>query len=497
MWWFGPNISGQEGTALVTERLLHHAAKTVGGNVDAADPNEDLAPGQSETAIGAAGSLVMSAWNDATNFIVSPSTLLQASGTGVGFSRDGAKTFTDLVGLPNNNPNEKWSGDPSVVAVDNGRAFLVSSLYLPIAANCSAGPAVFGIAVSVAVVTPNGVEFTNPIVAASGGDICAPGGPTAFLDKDFMTYDPVTRTVAISYTRLTFFPGLGTGQVEVVKAQLPFTPSFLDSDDFSAPIVVWAEEPNIENEGAYPALAYNYTVGADDIYVAWEHNWGSNTFNGDPYVYIYAAQVVAGTTPPVIVGTPDNPVVVTLGQRNSTAFGGVKSLDVVPIPGYNRGTSNDFPRISWNPVRNQVVIVWNDASTHPLGDIFLRSFYPGFTNPSDILKVNNDNSGTLHMFPAVCSLSDGSTALSWYDRRNFSRDSAETDLFAEIRPYIRVNAPDFKVTNVSSNWNADASVIVPNFGDYTDNTCTGTTVYFNWSDGRLGVPQPFVASTSK
>ncbi len=465
------------------------------GNVDAANPDEDLAPGQSETAIGAAGNLVMSAWNDATAFFVSPSTLPEASGTGVGFSRDGAQHFHDLVGLPNNNPNEKWSGDPSVVAVNNGQFFVVSSLYLPVfPINCSAGPAAYAVAVSIATVTSNGVQFTDPVIAASGGDYCATGGPSAFLDKDFMTYDPVTRTVAISYTRFTFFPGLGTGQIEVVKAQLPNSPPFLSSADFSAPIVVWPEEPNVENEGAYPALAYNSSAGADDIYVAGERNWGSNQFNGDPYVYIYAAQVVAGSNPPVIIGGPGNPVVVSLNQRNSTAFGGIKSLDLVPVAGYNRGTSNDFPRISWNAVRNKVAIVWNDASTHPLGDIFLRAFSPGLTNPSPIHKVNDDNSGALHMFPAVCSRTDGATVISWYDRRDFPPDSANTDLFAEVRDYLYQNGADFKVTNVSSDWLASSSILIPNFGDYTDNTCSGTTAYFNWSDGRTGVPQPFVAS---
>ena len=84
--------------------------------------------------------------------------------------------------------------------------------------------------------------------------------------------------------------------------------------------------------------------------------------------------------------------------------------------------------------------------------------------------------------------------LSWYDRRNFPPDSANTDLFAEVRSSIGVNGTDFKVTNVASNWNAASSLITPNFGDYTDNACSGTKTYFTWSDGRIGVPQPFVAS---
>ncbi len=184
---------------------------------------------------------------------------------------------------------------------------------LPINVDCSVGPSLYAIAVAVGVVTPTSVEFTNPIIVASGGDLCTFPGATAFLDKDFMSYDPQTRTLAVSYTRFTFFPGLGTGQIEVVKAHLPHYVAQLSSADFSAPIVVWPEEPNVENEGSYPVVAYNSEMKAADIYVAWERNWASNEFNGDPYVYIHAAKIVPTKTgsDKIPIGGPDNPVVVT------------------------------------------------------------------------------------------------------------------------------------------------------------------------------------------
>ena len=55
-------------------------------------------------------------------------------------------------------------------------------------------------------------------------------------------------------------------------------------------------------------------------------------------------------------------------------------------------------------------------------------------------------------------------------------------------------SPDFRITTGSTDWAATSSLIDPNFGDYTDNTSTGTRTYFIWSDGRIGVPQPFVDS---
>jgi hypothetical protein len=58
------------------------------------------------------------------------------------------------------------------------------------------------------------------------------------------------------------------------------------------------------------------------------------------------------------------------------------------------------------------------------------------------------------------------------------------------------------ITTQATNWSNVSSDINPNFGDYTDNyviattgsSPTGTKVYVAWSDGRLGVPQPFEAS---
>ena len=89
-------------------RLGPAASVTFGTNVDAADPQEDLAEGQSETAIDATTSgRVMAAWNDSTGFVVQPTNRLLASITGVGYSSDGGASFTDLVGLRNPNPDQQ------------------------------------------------------------------------------------------------------------------------------------------------------------------------------------------------------------------------------------------------------------------------------------------------------------------------------------------------------------------------------------------------------
>src|SRR6266516_4215084 len=166
LWWSG---KPSPGTAASPRRS---AAPSFGSNVDANNPAKDLAAGQSETAIAAAGQHVLAAWNDISGALVLPTTQPSASITGVGYSANGGKTFTDLIGPPNNNPNEQWSGDPTMVAIDASH-FIVGSLYFPsfTTLDCTK-PAELDIAVSVATVGATGkVTFTNPIVAVHGVDL--------------------------------------------------------------------------------------------------------------------------------------------------------------------------------------------------------------------------------------------------------------------------------------------------------------------------------------
>jgi hypothetical protein len=109
-------------------------------NVDANDPGKDFGSGQSETAIAASGNHVMAAWNDISGSMYLPTTDPQGSVTGVGYSSAGGRTFTDLIGLANNNPFQQWYGDRSVVAVD-ANTFIVAGLYYPsLAADCTKAP---------------------------------------------------------------------------------------------------------------------------------------------------------------------------------------------------------------------------------------------------------------------------------------------------------------------------------------------------------------------
>ena len=481
-----------------------------GTNVDANDPTHDLAAGQSETAIAASGDRVLVAWNDASAFLAAADPLDPLSSTGVAYSADGGRTFTDLIGFPNDDQDQVWTGDPAVVAIDPTH-FVVASLYFPsFLARCKRGPVELTLGLEVVTVSDGGdsVSFSGPITPVNAGDLCGrrPARSAGLLDKEFLAYDPTSRTLAMSYTRF-FFGGRhhsGNGQIEVVRATVPADPGTLSEANFSPKVVVWREEPvcdpptlpseltrcGAENEGAYPAVAPN-----GDVYVAWERNWQSNLFGGDPYVYLHAAIVPAGATAPSI-GGDEGPFVFTKGQIGATQDGGVKGLVSTEITGYTRFLGNDFPRIAADPVHGQVVFVWNDASHRPLGDIWLRTASFGLSSMGAIVQVNDDDGFALHFLPAVSVGADGSIRTSWYDRRLSGPDSSVTDYFGEIRPSASIDATDFQITTGSTDWAGVGSLINPNFGDYTDNATSGGRTYFVWSDGRLGVPQPFVDSRS-
>jgi hypothetical protein len=247
-------------------------------------------------------------------------------------------------------------------------------------------------------------------------------------------------------------------------------------------------DANCENEGAYPAA----DVKSGDLYAAYEFNWESNF------------------SIPACFNTPTRDVVVRvqascLMLRATSICGGVAgsvsqaviSLDAAFIPGYNRFPASDFPRIAVDPSAKTVSIVWNDARLHPLGDILLHSYKLGTLAPVQSLPVVlNSDSGGLHFLPALRNVSaTGKLAVSWYDRS--SPNTALTDVRAALGLDPKMTSTptaNTLVTSVATDWDNVSSDIVPNFGDYTDNYIAGGRVHVAWSDGRLGLPQPFHAS---
>jgi len=498
-------------------------SSSFGSNVNAANPAEDIGPGgsrsygQSEESVAGLGRYVVEAWNDSTGFVAPcPSPMSKEELTGFGFSTNGGKSFTDEGGLPNANcANDLYGGDPSVEVWKAGGTtyFYISSLYNPTGSNTTDVRSF--IAMDACQVTGSGssaqLSCGQPVMIGASSQCQTLNGFSfcSFLDKDFLSIDPVHGRLYATYTEF----GLNGSSIEEAAAcdigtstggpgpaggtashPVCFNGSLGSTASPSAPYLVVAPgDPNFcENEGQYPAV----DVATGDLYTAYEHNWYTNTFspcNAEPAQdvmnYIPFSCLTLAATSPCSGPAATNAATIT-------------SMDIAFIPGYNRFPMNDFPRLAVSDAAGTVSMVWNDARFHPAGDILLQSF--NLVNLSGVQNgpiIVNSSKGGWHMLPGLRNAeSDGTLTITFYGRA--SANTAKTSVFAaeDVNPRATRNViSNTTVTTGTSNWDNVSSDIVPNFGDYTDTyviattsgTFTGTKVYVAWADGRLGVPQPF------
>jgi len=528
-------FGAQRSTASHARPAVRQAADGSPLNVDAATVSEDVNPagvqadGQSETSIAASGPYVVEAWNDATSFFTScPAPMSKEEGTGFGFSANGGKTFQDLGGLPNAHCNtDNYAGDPSVAAYQAGghTYFYISSLYLPVT---GLGPT--NVAMDACTVTGSGPTATlscgQPIIIGTStecqriqigphqfGQFCS------FLDKDYIAIDPANGRLYGTYSEFLLRspgsretmsvcdlgspgggpgPAGGTPSAPVCKhgtTRLPAPHHYFVGKPYFT--VAGANRNGCENEGSYPAV----DPATGNVYVAYEFNIFTDEFapcNG------------AGTpTTDVMTKTPFSclPLAATAACSGPAARIAVPivSLNATPVAGYNRFASNDFPRLAVSDNYGVVSMVWNDTRFHPLGDILLESFGLNSLAPvqAEPVVLDAPASGGMHMFPAVrTSTAAGLLDVAWYSRKSTSTSVTNVDAVLGLNPLTTVSpSSNIRITTVGSNWDNAASVIVPNFGDYIDDALSttgtppyvGSTLYVAWSDGRLGVPQPFEA----
>ena len=513
MFCFGPQSNGSSSANTVLNNSSSASNNpSFGSNVDAANPQEDVTPsgvqihGQSETSVATAGPYVVEAWNDGTGFFAPcGSPMNKEELTGFGFSNDGGKTFTDLGGLPNSNcATSLIEGDPSVEAYTVGGStyFYISSIFIPFNVPENA------LSVTACKVNGSGATATltcgQPIVAAISSDCVTIKGFTfcSFLDKEFLSIDPVRGRLYMSYTEFgvsSLANSSGIIELAVCDLSNPAIPTCHNGSDGSitppgapaAPYFVVApgDVNGCENEGAYPAV--DLATGA--VYVAYEHNWATNFLDGPTCASIPTQNVMHFVPFSCLTLTPTSPCA---GPAATQAVN-ITSLDAAFIPGYNRFPMNDFPRVAVSDPAGTVSMVWNDARQHGTGDIFLQSFNLGGLSlvQSSPVRINSrtDTGGWLFL-PAVRNADgQGNLDVSFYSRS--SANTALTNVSAAIGVDPRTTSTptrnDTTVTTGPSDWNAVSSIIIPNFGDYTDNYFVGTMLYVAWSDGRLGFPQPF------
>jgi hypothetical protein len=505
MFCFGPQFHFGAALGQLSERQLSASASSI-GNVDAANPAEDIAPngtvayGQSETSVAATDQYVVEAWNDSTAFFAPcPSPDSKEEATGFAFSNDGGNSFTDLGGLPNIGCGiSRYEGDPSVEAweTQGQHYFYISSLF----ANLT------NFSLEVAVTACQVVGFNASATLECGQPTVVATSPTGFfrfsgLDKDFAAIDPRRGRLYISYADFAAGDSISLAACDLNNN--PMQPVCSNGATNGPTYLVVAQpDPNFcENNGAYPAV----DVNTGDVYVAYEHNWPS-AFGFGPCATEPTKEVI--TRIPNFCLTFPGPSPCSGPFPTAAEF--VTSLSAAFIPGYNRFPMNDFSRIAYSPVYQTVSIVWNDGRFKPTGDILLQSWWGGWAFPAPVQgePVVLDDAKTAgvgwQILPAMRNTDDnGNLFVSWYSRATPGTTLTDVYEAVGISPLVQSTPANLKITDVASDWIAVSSDIAPNFGDYTDNYVRAVGGYgppfpdqldfVAWSDGRLGVPQPFEA----
>ncbi|HKW27428.1 MAG TPA: hypothetical protein VJN48_16705 [Terriglobales bacterium] len=516
MYCFGPQQNGAAAAAktLTSTTTTTTSTPKLGSNVDAATVSEDVTPsgvqmhGQSEVSVAAAGPYVVEAWNDSTGFFAPCGSVQNKEElTGLAFSNNGGASFVDLGGVPNANCNFSLAeGDPSVEAYQAGgnTYFYISSIFIPFNVPENA------LSVTACKVSGSGATATlacsQPIVAAISSDCFVSPDFTfcSFLDKEFLSIDAARGKLYMSYTEFGITQGFnGIVEVAVCNLSHPAVPTCHNGGDgsifgagASAPpyFVVAPGDPKFcENEGSYPAV----DRATGDLYVAYEHNWFTAALAGFPCNSEPTQEVINFIRAVCLTSTPTSPC----AAPDATEAVDINSLQLAQIPGYNRFPMNDFPRVAVSDGAGTVSMVWNDTRQHGTGDIFLQSFSLGSLTAvqSSPVRVNSkSDTGGWHFLPALRQADgNGNLNVSFYSR---PANTSLTSVFAALKVNPRITATptknDVQITTGASDWSADSSLIVPNFGDYTDNYLLGTTLFVGWSDGRLGFPQPFEDHTS-
>ena len=139
----------------------------------------------------------------------------------------------------------------------------------------------------------------------------------------------------------------------------------------------------------------------------------------------------------------------------------------------------------------------------PAGRYFDAVVQVGQPVPGFGLVQLNRNVGGLHFLPALRNTDNqGLLDVTWYERTTGNTTLTNVEEAPGVLPNaVATPSGNVLINTVATDWNAVSSDIVPNFGDYTDNSVLATASYpyvgrkvgIAWADGRGGAPQAFFA----
>jgi len=474
----------------------------VGPNVQMNDPQIPFPGGllgRSETTIASdpSGRFLLSGWNDADGFCGPPfnvpCTPPPTPGlSGYAFSSDGGKTWTDggapfLVVTPGG--TKVTRGDPWMdTGGDGEKTYYYANLAVDIT---TSSPGLGGMVVHRGKFSKKNFVFNHGVFLAS------PNAPNDFLDKEALcagktgkTKDWVVVTVT-NFIEVSSIPFFGFGQIEAYTSQdrsVSYQRAIVQPDEtISVPL-----NEGIINQGSACAIGRG-----GEIYVVWERGYLS-PFYGQATVGVYPQIVFSGSTDG---GKTFSPRILVSDISSGALF---------PPAGYNRPNHNDFPRIAVamaGPYKDRIYVTYQDSrianggtqSTtggfgHPDLDIYLRYSDDGGNSWSAATLVAGGGDGNIQFWPVVSSDANGRVNITW----NESVESGGTSLVdvyyaSSDDGGVSFSSP-IKITEVTTDWGATATNIIPNFGDYIFHVSKSNRVMTTWADGRNGVPDAFYAT---
>jgi hypothetical protein len=344
--------------------------------------------------------------------------------------------------------------------------------------------------------------------------IQSPNYPNDGVDKEALVVDRRGNKTALYVTLTNFIetcnlPEWGWGQIELYRS--------LDGGDTWDRTVIQPDETFITdpddpfcgfdgviNQGSMPVVDPE-----GDLYVVWERGWYAPILGGA--VLPRATIVVAKSTDQGATFTAPVEVASICSQALS------------PPAGYNRTSSNDFPRIAVaesGPYRGRVYVSYQDCSaasgSAPFGsdmDVYVAYSDDGGVTWSEPAPVHPVADGKAQMWPAVSVDSTGNVDVTYYEMEDVNLTPDPDDIECSVRiggpledPTLRESTrttfSDFywaqstdggatwqepvRVTDVSTNWCAATPInsIIPNFGDYNTSVSFGNKVFAAWADGR-------------
>ena len=502
-----------------------------GGNTFVNDPCLDPPPEapfpenfrrtvQSETEIavlnapGSMGKKMVAGYNDSFGFYNRREGL-----SGFAYSTNGGNKWIDGGGLPPVVPGtdpaagDRYFGDPVIVVHHQTETFYYASIY-------QNPGGVFTLSVNrgrFAEAPPQNVEsISNTRCANDPTEFGIPDPPSAnqeriiweppveavilgaaqvgdFLDKEWLYVDQNTGTLYMTYTR---FAADGATPIELVRCIACANSPTFTTGMFTPPSVIVPNEAFEFNQATQP-----FTTPSGRVIVTWfAREFGSES--PFPEVaqrieYAYSDDDGVTFTPELLVTRVD-----PQGEPPGYNRGRATILNAPYIfvdRGSDDGVFTDQERSQ--PGFGNVYITYFSGRT-PLGavtkaaDIFLSTSRNNGTAFETRVKVNDDNTNTIHVFPSVQANKLGDVYLAWIDRRQDPVANEFNDTYAAVSKNQGVSFGHNRVqTKVSTSWftRADAR---PNYGDYNSSELLGFNQFVTiWADGRFPVGSGVITPT--